>query len=944
MSEMAATRKVFLSSTGLDLRKHREAVAAAIRKLGDWEVVSQETFGASNWSTDGFCRKEVRKCDLFIGLIGHRFGDAAPGTKESFTQREYRASSESPPLPRLLYVAEDGFPIPAKPREAAWKLKAQDRFREDILGTKDPMPFYFGADASTLAERVIADIHRFEKEERHSADPTRYLEWLRQDTANIDIRGLRVGGGSVYQFPIEDLYTPLTTVLALEERESKSGSDAQVRSTPLQEALKNPRVVLVGDPGAGKSTFVRRIAFAASKALLETDPKAAEGFVPVKPCPLPLLIRAASLAEYIRKHSKDGPADTDDPEWLVLYLDQAAHNNNWNLDAGFFRERLNDGCLLFLDGLDEVPGRIRRKAVAHLLERASRAYGKTRVVATSRPPAYGGETMIPGFVTIQIADLEDSAIEAFTGKWCRALYNADEAANKHQSELLGAIRSKPEIRRMAVNPVMLTALAALHWNQKRLPDQRSELYSSVLTWLAESREVEAGRSAVQCLQLMRRLAFAMHCDPSGKLVEISLHTAADKILAPEFREYAGEPDKQLDAAKQFLENEENDSGIVIRRGDVLRFWHLTFEEYLTAEMLAVREADRQRLLFGENKLYLPEWRETVLLLAGVLCKQDRERADALLGQMLDKLGKDPKLAERAKCVGLIGQILKDLKAWNYRTADPRYQQNLDQCLRIFDGKAARSIPFETRLEAADALGQAGDPRLDEENWVRVEGGPFWMGAQSTDPKGRNYDLEAQAREAPVRQVEVAPFLIGRYPVTVAEYERFVRDGGYQQARFWSAGGFKVLTAPLEWQHQLQYPTRPVVGVSWYEAAAYCAWNKGRLPSEAEWECAARCGRESIRYPWGDEQPDEHRANFGMNLTHPTPVGLYPTGATPSGIHDLAGNVFEWVELDMSDRKPARGGSCYGGPEFLRVSSRPVLDVSPGTYLGFRCVRELPRRF
>ena len=85
-------------------------------------------------------------------------------------------------------------------------------------------------------------------------------------------------------------------------------------------------------------------------------------------------------------------------------------------------------------------------------------------------------------------------------------------------------------------------------------------------------------------------------------------------------------------------------------------------------------------------------------------------------------------------------------------------------------------------------------------------------------------------------------------------------------RWWVAGGFGEWRTPEDWDEQLQFPSRPVVGVSWFEAAAYCAWAGCRLPTEAEWERAAR-GTERTRYPWGSEPPDSERLNYDGNVGH-----------------------------------------------------------------------------
>lgn len=615
-------RKVFLSSTGADLRPYREAAYTALHKLDGWHCIRMEDFLARNWDVDAFCQNQVKDCDLFLGIIGHRFGDGPNGTKKSFTQREYQAAVEAK-LPRLLFLAPDDFPVPNNLREPEWKLDAQDAFRKALLDSKDRIASIGFTSPHELMTQIVTGIRNWERESTgaHGADPTPYLQSLWEDTRFIAIRGLRVGNESAHQFNIDQLYTPLTTVLAGAER--KEGPDER-EPVPLQQALQSQRVVLVGDPGAGKSTFLRRIAFAACETLLGKNALAAEEMLP-KPCPFPILIRAATLAEYIRKRKAapagDHPPETDAPAWLIRYLESAASENNWDPDAAFFREKLAGPCLLMLDGLDEVPDLVQRKAMARLLEKAARAYGKARVVATSRPPAYGGETVIPGFVTIQIGPLEDEAVAAFVENWCRALHGAGAKAEAHQAELMDAIGSKPEIQEMARNPVMLTALAVLHWNRKRLPDQRSELYQSVLEWLAAAREEKRTTPAKQCLDLMQHLAYTMHTDPKGKQAEVTRFAAA-RILASRFR---GVPeDEQHAAAERFLEEEEIDSGILVSRGDTLRFWHLTFQEYLAAVALASRDADRPRLLFDEGKLYRPEWRETVLLLGGILCSQGQE--------------------------------------------------------------------------------------------------------------------------------------------------------------------------------------------------------------------------------------------------------------------------------------------------------------------------------
>ncbi len=501
----------------------------------------------------------------------------------------------------------------------------------------------------------------------------------------------------------------------------------------------------------------------------------------------------------------------------------------------------------------------------------------------------------------------------------------------------------------------------VHWNERRLPEQRAELYKSILTWLARAREKRRGRApADRCLALLEQLALGMQDQPEGRLVQVSRGEAADKLAA----QFSAESEvERLRQAQDFIAQEEVDSGIIVSRGSEIRFWHLTFQEYLAAKAISgLGDRSQYDLLLAGNEIYRQEWREVALLLAGVLGEQGKPKVDGLISAMLTRLGErdsQASLAERAKCVGLVGAMVRDLNPLGYKPADPRYETTVQSVLGIFDQEKAPSVDFNVRLEAAEALGQAGDPRLHQDNWITIPAGKFLMGAQKQDPSKPNYDSDAFEEELPVHEVHLDAYRIGRYPVTVAECRKFVEDDGYSNERWWRAGGFGAAKEPRDWDEQLQHPNRPVVNVSWYEAAAYCAWKGVRLPTEAEWERAAR-GTVARKYPWGNEEPDTERANYDAgNVGHATPVGLYPRGATPEGIDDMAGNVWEWVAdsygKDYYGKSPSanpkgpesgevrvlRGGAWVDNPWYLRAALR--FRYQPEVwfdFIGFRCVREV----
>jgi iron(II)-dependent oxidoreductase len=214
---------------------------------------------------------------------------------------------------------------------------------------------------------------------------------------------------------------------------------------------------------------------------------------------------------------------------------------------------------------------------------------------------------------------------------------------------------------------------------------------------------------------------------------------------------------------------------------------------------------------------------------------------------------------------------------------------------------------EPVLAAAPPPGAAADAaRLPAE--VLIPGGPFTMGT-STEPW-------ALDNERPAHDVDVPAFWIDTTPVTNAAFARFIDDGGYDDERWWTPAGWRHrqeagLSAPLFWRRDGDSgwlrrvfgrlepigANEPVVHVCWYEADAYARWAGRRLPTEAEWEKAARhdpaTGR-SRRYPWGDDEPTPERANLGQRHLRPAEAGAYPEGASPAGVRQLIGDVWEWT--------------------------------------------------
>ena len=241
------------------------------------------------------------------------------------------------------------------------------------------------------------------------------------------------------------------------------------------------------------------------------------------------------------------------------------------------------------------------------------------------------------------------------------------------------------------------------------------------------------------------------------------------------------------------------------------------------------------------------------------------------------------------------------------------------------------------------------------DWVEIPGGEFIMGSDpEQDPLAYNY-------EKPQHRENVATFWMARVPVTVAQFAAFVEATGYKttaeekgSSYAWIGSEWKEVKganwrAPRGPKSSVQdKQNHPVTCVSWLDATAFCRWAGVRLPTEAEWEKAARSTDGRI-YPWGNNGPDKSLCNFHMNVKDTTAVGSYPAGKSPYRLLDMAGNVWEWTQTKWRDNystpadnspqgdaaRVVRGGSFGDGEGGVRCAARnyynPDLRFDSGAF-------------
>ncbi len=405
------------------------------------------------------------------------------------------------------------------------------------------------------------------------------------------------------------------------------------RSEPItiEEALSLATLVVLGDPGTGKSTLLRWIARIAAKRLLgQADSRTLPEVTASLRDKVPILVHARSLAARL--------SSTDEDPVVVLAATAARSGSQARLLEG----RLRDGrCLVLVDGLDEVPVPEAREGVRSTLDALAGRYAGNGVVATSRIVGYDSVRLASPFEHVTLTDLDDGGIREFTRQWYStiskvSLAPADESPQRRAEILFDAIAKNPGIRRIAGNPLLLTIIALIHWRGGRLPEKRAAVYEAATrtlldNWLARRPWVKL--NVDEMVRVLSDVAFDMYeRGESGLIPESQLRQLFCEKLAEvrikSMEATQGEVEHLLATLSQhcgiFLERGSGENGEIL-----YGFLHLTFQEYLAALNLFrqwtawVTSPDGGRSVTEQasgNPLYAhlfePRWQEVVLLAAG----------------------------------------------------------------------------------------------------------------------------------------------------------------------------------------------------------------------------------------------------------------------------------------------------------------------------------------
>ncbi|MCK6628941.1 MAG: SUMF1/EgtB/PvdO family nonheme iron enzyme [Anaerolineae bacterium] len=790
-----------------------------------------------------------------------------------------------------------------------------------------------------------------------------YLQTVNDLCRSLPLGPLDPGGRESARVTLEQVYVGLDSQPPLAVAFEKQKAAAR---SALAYVAAYPRLVILGDPGSGKSTFLRFLALRLAQARLEpqVDWLAQLGW-PVygEKRDEEARLRGEEdkpLGQMPWPHPPFVPVLVTLRDFAATAFDPASPLAVWDFVAADLTRRglaeaveavraalVRGEALLLLDGVDEVPAGRRAQVWQAIGALGQGAFNRCRWLATCRVLSYVEEEAAAAAARarLTLAPLTPAQIETFIAAWYHALTELGEKTPAQSEALAAQLRTAAAgtLVELAPNPMLLTIMALVQSYYGTLPDERAKLYQAcvetlLLRWQQNKETVPGAGSLPPSLAqlgikqeaiepLLWEIGYTAHAGQAER------QGAAD-IPETQVMELAKKHLGDWAKAEAFVEYTERRAHLLVGLGgrDDRRFSfpHRTFQEYLAGCHLA---NDRR---FGRRAIPLaqagPPWREALLLAAGTLVfnqKVARNLFDALedlLPEQPPAPGDTPGWQQAwraAEMLAVAGPTAAEADEVG-RELWPRARELMATLLT--NGELT---PPE-RAEAGQALAVLGDPRPGVTELppllTAVLVGEFLYG-------------EANERRS------VAPFQAGVYPITNAQYAQFIAAGGYERQEWWSKAGWQwrqgepayswqKLDRPDFWEdNRWNRANQPVVGITWYEAEAFCNWLSAvydrlyRLPTETEWERLAR-GQEGRVYPWGDDWQEDRANTSESRINQTSAVGLFPGGVSPARAYDCSGNVWEWC-ADWYDKSETdrvlRGGSWSGNRIIARCAIRNWYD-------------------
>lgn len=841
-----------------------------------------------------------------------------------------------------------------------------------------------------------------------------YRAVMANATASLSMRGidLRAANPNARAIGLENVYIDLDTTLQVIEVEKPKSKDKKTQAllergskslSLLEAVVSNQFIIVKGDPGSGKSTFVNYLTYCLSSGvtlkLSDWQKKDADL--------LPVIV---ILRDFVRAFKK--LPEKAEPRHIWDFIEKRLKDQNLSPSSKPILELLEKGkVILFFDGLDEVSTTAQRLFVRDAVHAFINRYPKNQYIVTCRilsyiEPRKDGEPdlRLSGFPEFELAPFDNKKINSFIDHWYGELTQLGIVTPADAEDLNKGLKTavqRPELSRLAPNPLLLTVMAVVNTHKGRLPDARALLYKEtveILLWQWEQASkgqdaarlrqllLDANCSDADLEQVICKLAYESHAQIEELMDDGDDDSRFEEVLADinelSLQKALAAINKgNLNWAADVIELMKLRAGLLLEReNNVFTFPHRSFQEFLAGTFIESKDDFVTRAKeMADNPLL---WRQVILWAVSrrVYIRGTLEGPLGLVAELCPS--RDLTDEKEWGRVWLAGDILLEIGLNRVERMElgrellPRVQNKL---VALLEG--SRLTPRE-RTEAGNTLARLGDPRFDADHWqlpkesllgfVPIPAGEFLMGTREEDIKGLiekfGGDENYYKRETPQHKINLPDYYMMRYLVTTAQFKAFVEESGYDKANENSVRGV---------------PNHPVVYVTWRDALAYCQWlteklksaaqgyrsgdeaqekfwrgiQSGKyvvtLPSEAEWEKAAR-GADGRLFSWEGES-DVEKANFNMNIGGTSAVGCFPLGKSPYDLYDTTGNVWEWTRSEFKEYpfdpqaklekvddnnilRVLRGGAFGNVDGLVRCACRSRGDPRDrGSDVGFRCV-------
>ena len=939
--------KIYISSTYEDLKDYREAVYKTLRQMKH-EIVAMEDYLASDERPLDKCLNDVSSCEVYIGIFALRYGYIPPDNSRSITELEYRrAKQENKKI--LIFILHE---------EANWPRKFidYDNIKKLQSLTNELMENHlvkFFKSPEELSKLVALSLNGGGNGDLSLKES--YLNWVLEESGIVSLAGIDPQAAKTKrdELNLGSIYTALVTYSSQDKdillnHTNESKREKLKYYSALEMLNKHKHLVLLGDPGSGKSTFVNFVSCCLAGEALKND----QVNIDVLTAPLPddkgkdsnnkqawnhgeLLPVRIILRDFVARGIKKS-CKKDCAEILWNFIEDELKSTTLKEFIPYLhKELLKKGGLILLDGLDEVPeANDRRIQLKKIIDDFKSVFHKCRILVTSRTYAYQRQDWkIPGLKEAVLAPFTSGQIRRFIDRWyahIAELKRMNKEDAQGSAELLKyVIFHNDRLRELADRPLILTLMASLHaWRGGSLPDKREELYSNtvdlLLDWWESPKVVKGDDGEYKLIQpgmlewlktdrekikrVLEELAFKAHKNQpelvgTADIDESELINGIIKV--------SNNPEVKPLRLIEFLRDR---AGILISRGvSIYTFPHRTFQEYMAACYLTQKRYPKN--ISELAKADPNRWRETALLSGAKSSRGGQYGVWALAEELCYKDIKESEITMKDIWGGyLAGQILAE--SGNLEDLSNKekisFQRIKKWLLRIMSGN---ELPAIERVKAGNILDKLGDFRFKPEyyylpddpmlGFIEIPEGEFLMGS---DPDKDRY---SEKREMPQHKLNLSRYYISKYPVTVSQYSNYIEVSK------------KKINFDLKKYNQ--YGNHPVVMVNWHEAVEYCEWLTDqlkkslelpedirkllqdqdwqiRLPSEAEWEKAAR-GVDGRIYPWGDKFEKDRLNCYELQLGTTSSAGCFGEGASPYKVLEMSGNVWEWTQTKWGNEYP-----------------------------------------